>query len=97
MRLFGIVLQFIIRKANKYFNIVFEKYDDLNASVQENMKYWLEAIMPICDEYDINMCVHPDDPPYPVFGSLIAPTSSALSARYFRIVGFALSSVPFGR
>ena len=24
--------------------------------------------MPICDEYDINMCVHPDDPPYPVFG-----------------------------
>ncbi len=26
------------------------------------------AFMPICDEYDINMCVHPDDPPYPVFG-----------------------------
>lgn len=36
--------------------------------LQENMKYWLEAIMPVCDEYDINMCVHPDDPPYPVFG-----------------------------
>mgnify|MGYP000774218846 CR=1 FL=1 len=35
--LLGIVLQFIIRKANKYFNIVFEKYDDLNASVQENV------------------------------------------------------------
>lgn len=36
--------------------------------LQANMQYWLEAIMPICDEYDINMCVHPDDPPYPVFG-----------------------------
>ena len=36
--------------------------------LQANMKYWLEAIMPICEEYDINMCVHPDDPPYPVFG-----------------------------
>ncbi len=36
--------------------------------LQANMKYWLEAIMPICDEFDINMCVHPDDPPYPVFG-----------------------------
>ncbi len=36
--------------------------------LQENMKYWLEAIMPVCEEYDINMCVHPDDPPYPVFG-----------------------------
>lgn len=36
--------------------------------LQANMQYWLRAIMPICDEYDINMCVHPDDPPYPVFG-----------------------------
>ena len=36
--------------------------------LQANMKYWLEAIMPVCDEYDINMCVHPDDPPYSVFG-----------------------------
>lgn len=38
--------------------------DDLRA----NMKYFLEAVMPVCDEYDINMCVHPDDPPMPVFG-----------------------------
>ena len=38
------------------------------AQLQTNMHYWLNAIMPICDEYDINMCVHPDDPPYPVFG-----------------------------
>lgn len=38
--------------------------DDLRA----NFKYFLEAVMPVCDEYDINMCVHPDDPPMPVFG-----------------------------
>ena len=44
-------------------------YKDIDKSkLQDNMKTWLEAIMPICDEYDINMCVHPDDPPYPVFG-----------------------------
>ena len=44
-------------------------YKDVDKQqLQANMKYWLEAIMPICDEYDINMCVHPDDPPYPVFG-----------------------------
>ena len=34
----------------------------------ENMVYFLKAIMPVCDEYDINMCVHPDDPPMPVLG-----------------------------
>ena len=37
-------------------------------ALRANMKYFLEAVMPVCDEYDINMCVHPDDPPMPVFG-----------------------------
>ena len=36
--------------------------------LQRNMKTWLEAIMPICDEYDIDMCIHPDDPPFPILG-----------------------------
>ena len=33
----GCFLVFIMRKATKYFQEVFEKYDDLNASVQENI------------------------------------------------------------
>lgn len=36
--------------------------------LRENMKYFLVAIMPVCDEYGINMCVHPDDPPFQVLG-----------------------------
>lgn len=45
-------------------------YDGLTAErLRANMKYFLEAIMPVCDEYGINMCVHPDDPPMDrVFG-----------------------------
>ena len=35
--LLGICLFFIIRSATKYFQMVFPKYDDLNASVQENV------------------------------------------------------------
>ena len=51
------------------FHDLLKLYDGINKEkLQENMKYWLEAIMPVCEEYDINMCVHPDDPPYPVFG-----------------------------
>lgn len=36
--------------------------------LRENMKYFLNAIMPTCEEYDMYMCVHPDDPPFPILG-----------------------------
>lgn len=36
--------------------------------LRENMRYFLAAIMPTCDEYDMYMCVHPDDPPFPILG-----------------------------
>lgn len=44
-------------------------YDGIDRDVlRRNMKYFLEAIMPVCREYDINMCVHPDDPPMQILG-----------------------------
>ena len=36
--------------------------------LRENMRYFLSAIMPVCNEYDMRMCVHPDDPPFPILG-----------------------------
>lgn len=33
----GVILFFIVRRCTKYFDQVFKKYDDLNASVQENV------------------------------------------------------------
>ncbi|MCD8289256.1 MAG: mannonate dehydratase [Prevotella sp.] len=38
------------------------------AALRANMKYFLEAIMPVCNEYDMRMCVHPDDPPMQILG-----------------------------
>lgn len=52
--LLGCVLFFIIRKANKYFNIVFEKYDDLNASVQENVSAIRVVKAYVREEYETN-------------------------------------------
>ncbi len=48
---------------------LFELYKNIDSEkLFENLKYFLEAIMPTCDKYDINMAIHPDDPAWSVFG-----------------------------
>lgn len=44
-------------------------YDGITPDkLRENMKYFLEQIMPVCEEWNMNMCVHPDDPPMQLLG-----------------------------
>lgn len=44
-------------------------YKDIDRdALRENMRYFLTAIMPVCEEYGVNMCVHPDDPPFQMLG-----------------------------
>ena len=48
---------------------LFEMYKDIDdEKLFENLKYFLERIMPVCNKYDINMAIHPDDPAWSVFG-----------------------------
>ncbi len=48
---------------------LFRMYQDVDdEKLFENLKYFLECIMPVCDKYDINMAIHPDDPAWSVFG-----------------------------
>lgn len=48
---------------------LFEMYKDIDEDkLFDHLKYFLEAIMPVCDKYDINMALHPDDPGWSVFG-----------------------------
>lgn len=48
---------------------LFALYRDVDdEALFENLKYFLEKIMPVCNEYDINMVIHPDDPAWSVFG-----------------------------
>jgi mannonate dehydratase len=36
--------------------------------LRNNLRYFLEQIMPVCEAYDVSMCIHPDDPPFAVLG-----------------------------
>ena len=48
---------------------LFEAYKEVDdEKLFDNLKYFLERIMPVCNEYDIKMAIHPDDPAWSVFG-----------------------------
>ena len=48
---------------------LFEMYKEIDEDkLFANLKYFLEKIMPVCNEYDIKMAIHPDDPAWSVFG-----------------------------
>lgn len=48
---------------------LFAMYRDVDEErLFENLRYFLEQIMPVCRKYDIRMAIHPDDPAWSVFG-----------------------------
>ena len=51
------------------FKALMALYDGITKEkLRENLVYFLRAIMPVCEEYGMQMCIHPDDPPMPVLG-----------------------------
>ena len=51
------------------FNRLLDLYNGIGKDVlRENLCYFLNRIMPVCEEYGISMCIHPDDPPYQMLG-----------------------------
>ena len=48
---------------------LFQAYEGVtDEHLAENLNYFLERIIPTCEECDIKMAIHPDDPPFPIFG-----------------------------
>lgn len=47
-----------------------------------NMKYFLDAVIPYAERYDLKLAIHPDDPPWPLYG-LPKVISSAENIRTF--------------
>jgi len=48
---------------------LFEAYNGMTEeSLRENLRYFLNRVIPVCRELGIKMAIHPDDPPWPIFG-----------------------------
>ncbi|MBP7470575.1 MAG: mannonate dehydratase [Flavobacterium sp.] len=51
------------------FNRLLAVYDNIDKNeLRKNLRYFLNRIMPVCEKYGINMCIHPDDPPFQMLG-----------------------------
>jgi mannonate dehydratase len=46
-----------------------ENYKNITAKkLKENLTWFLKAIIPEAEKLGVKMCIHPDDPPFPIFG-----------------------------
>ncbi|MDR2665884.1 MAG: mannonate dehydratase [Endomicrobium sp.] len=52
----------------------------------ENAKYFLKEIIPVAEENDIKMAIHPDDPPWSIFGLPRLIISKENIQRYLNLV-----------
>ena len=46
-----------------------KNYEGMTADrLRDNYRYFLDAVIPVCDECDVTLACHPDDPAWPIFG-----------------------------
>lgn len=48
---------------------ILKAYQNIDENkLMENLIYFLQEIIPVCEEADVKMAIHPDDPPWSLFG-----------------------------
>ena len=51
------------------FRELLSRYEGIDRhQLRDNLCYFLSAIMSVCDACGVDMCIHPDDPPYQMLG-----------------------------
>ena len=66
------------------FQEILDTYKEIDEKVlAEHLRLFLDAILPVAEESGVSMAIHPDDPPFPIFG---LPRVVSTAAHYKRII-----------
>lgn len=75
---------------------LFEQYKQVDCEkLFENLKYFLEAVIPVAEECDVKMAIHPDDPPWPIFGLPRIITNEENIDRFLKLVDSPYNGLTF--
>lgn len=66
---------------------VFDDYANISEEdLWNNLKYFLERVIKVAEEVKVKMAIHPDDPPWPIFGLPRIITSKENLERFLKLV-----------
>lgn len=75
---------------------LFLKYGEIGEEgLWDNLAYFLEKVIPVAEECGVVMAIHPDDPPYPIFGLPRIITCEKNLDRFLKIVDSPSNSLTF--
>lgn len=61
----------------------------------ENLRYFLEAVIPVAEEAGVNMAIHPDDPPWDILGLPRIITNKQNLDRFLKLVDSPANGLTF--
>lgn len=65
------------------------------AALLDNLIYFQQQVMPVAEEVGIGMAIHPDDPPYPIFGLPRIVSTTEQLTRFFDAVDYPANGLCF--
>ncbi len=75
---------------------LFDEYAKITEEdLWNNLGYFLNEIMPVAVEYGVKMAIHPDDPPYPIFGLPRIITSEENIDRFLKLYDHPYNGLTF--